>query len=183
MIAASEAHAITPSFVAHAVTLTDAFDQVRGPLERALRSLLGSREDAEDALQMAFLRCWQARAALPQIRNVRAWVWRIGLNVGRDLLDYTRRRRYKSLSRIESTAACQALSPVDDLAIQEDEDRLCEALHSLRAEEKQVFLMRQNKALTYEEIARLRGSPVGSVKTLMHGAVRKLRGMLQESTN
>jgi len=160
--------------------LTSAFDQVRTPLQQALHSMLGSWEDAEDALQSAFVRCWQARAALPQIRNPRAWVWRIGLNVGRDLLDYSRRRRCKSLAGAESEPVCSASSPADALALQEDEERLETALGSLRTEEKEVFVLRQNNFLTYKEIAKRRRCPVGSVKTLMHSATRKLRGMLHE---
>jgi RNA polymerase sigma-70 factor, ECF subfamily len=183
MIATSEARLLAEPLAVPTDELVSAFDTLRSALLNALHSMLGSREDAEDALQMSFIRCWQARAALPQIRNLRAWVWRISLNVGRDLLDYSRRRRCKSLSSVESPPLCPAVSPLDVLAVQEDEERLHAALDSLRAEEKEVFLLRQKKSLSYEEISQLRGSPVGSVKTLMHGAVQKLRGMLHESAN
>jgi RNA polymerase sigma-70 factor (ECF subfamily) len=50
----------------------------------------------------------------------------------------------------------------------------------LRPDEKEVFLLRQNAGLTYEEIASLRSSPVGTVKTQMRSAVAKLRQTLQE---
>ena len=183
MLAALRTTLPAEPLTAPADELVSAFEDLRQPLLRALLSLLGNCEDAEDALQTAFVRCWQARAALPQIRNLRAWVWRISMNVGRDLLDYTRRRRFQPLTRIEATAPSSAASPVDNVAMQEDEDRLNAALHSLRAEEKDVFVLRQTKFLTYGEIAQLRGSPIGSVKTLMHGAVQKLRGKLREHIN
>ena len=41
-------------------------------------------------------------------------------------------------------------------------------------------LLRQNGCLTYEEIARLRSNPVGTVKTQMRAAVAKLRQVLEE---
>ena len=182
MHATSEATLLLKPFASDADDLVTAFDDVRGPLLKALNSMLGSREDAEDAMQMAFIRCWQARAALPQIRNLRAWVWRIALNVGRDLLDYTRRRRTKPLTHVESTAFCRDASCIDVLALKEDEDRLNAALQRLRPEEKEVFLLRQNMSPTYGEIARSRSMPVGSVKTLMHGAVQKLRCLLTEKS-
>ena len=54
-------------------------------------------------------------------------------------------------------------------------DDLAQALVQLRPEEKEVFLLRQNGALTYEEIAELRQRPVGTVKTQMRSALAKLR--------
>ena len=54
------------------------------------------------------------------------------------------------------------------------------ALLDLRPEEKEVFLLRESGEQTFEEIARLRGSPVASGKTLMRSAVRKLRQIIQD---
>jgi RNA polymerase sigma-70 factor (ECF subfamily) len=48
----------------------------------------------------------------------------------------------------------------------------------LRQEEKEVFLLRQNGELTYEEIAEIRNAPVGTVKTQMRTALIKLRKVL-----
>src|SRR5437868_4743739 len=77
------------------------FDEIRGKLFSSLCSLLGNRDDAQDALQAAFLRCWQAREQLPKLRNVRAWIWCVTLNVGRDMRDRVWRRRAKPLSTVE----------------------------------------------------------------------------------
>jgi RNA polymerase sigma-70 factor (ECF subfamily) len=52
------------------------------------------------------------------------------------------------------------------------------ALLDLRQEEKEVFLLRQNGGLTYEQIAEVRNSPVGTVKTQMRAALQKLRKVL-----
>ena len=48
----------------------------------------------------------------------------------------------------------------------------------LRDEEKEVFLLRQNGDLTYEQIAEIRNAPVGTVKTQMRTALIKLRKVL-----
>ena len=53
-----------------------------------------------------------------------------------------------------------------------------DALMSLRPEEKEVFLLRQNGELTYEQIAAMRERPVGTVKTQMRSALQKLRAVL-----
>ena len=57
-------------------------------------------------------------------------------------------------------------------------ERLREAIAHLRPEEKEVFLLRQNGDLTYEQIAEIRNAPVGTVKTQMRTALQKLRKVL-----
>ena len=57
-------------------------------------------------------------------------------------------------------------------------ERLRAAISQLRQDEKEVFLLRQNGDLTYEQIAELRGAPVGTVKTQMRSALIKLRKVL-----
>ncbi len=72
------------------------------------------------------------------------------------------------------------LSPGQELEKKESVQRLREALVELRPEEQEVFLLRQNGDLTYEQIAVLRRRPVGTVKTQMRTALIKLRKVLQE---
>ena len=57
-------------------------------------------------------------------------------------------------------------------------ERLRTALADLRQDEKEVFLLRQNGELTYEQIAEMRNAPVGTVKTQMRAALQKLRKVL-----
>ena len=74
-----------------------------------------------------------------------------------------------------------APSPADQLVRLETLDRLRTALQQLRPEEREVFLLRQNTDRTYDEIARLRRVPVGTVKTQMRSALQKLRKVLQDA--
>jgi RNA polymerase sigma-70 factor (ECF subfamily) len=57
---------------------------------------------------------------------------------------------------------------------------LREALAQLRQEEQEVFLLRQNGELTYEEIAEMLEVPTGTVKTRMRLALSRLREVLEE---
>jgi RNA polymerase sigma-70 factor (ECF subfamily) len=153
------------------------FDELRQSLSCRLFQMLGNHEDVEDTLQVAFLHCWQARDGLPGVLNIRAWLWRVTLNAGRDLQDRVRIRRCKPISTARTQ--CHQPSPIDRVLQHEEEARLRQALTFLRPEENELFLLRQQTALTYEEIAAVRGRPVGSEKTLMRAAVRKLKKILQ----
>ena len=72
-------------------------------------------------------------------------------------------------------------APGEQLEEQEDLARLRAALLGLRPDEKEVFLLRQNGGMTYEEIAELRKAPIGTVKTQMRTALQKLRRVLAGS--
>ena len=63
---------------------------------------------------------------------------------------------------------------------QEAMQQLREAIQHLPAEEKEVFLLRQNRELTYEQIAQLDHRPVAVVKGQMRSALQKLRTVVQE---
>jgi RNA polymerase sigma factor (sigma-70 family) len=50
-----------------------------------------------------------------------------------------------------------------------------QALLSLSAEQREIFLLRQNHGLDYEEIARIRRCPLDAVKQQMRMALQRLR--------
>jgi len=159
------------------------FAEVRPRLLEKLRVLLGNEADAQDALQTAFLHCWRARASLDQVRNVRGWIWRVGVNAGRDLQKSYWRRRVRPLALAGEDALCRPACPAQALLREEQQTRLRSALEHLRPAERDVFLLRHDGALTFQEIAKQRGCPVGTAKPLMRNAVRKLRRLLHDGDN
>src|SRR5687768_11616715 len=66
-------------------TLEAAFNGLRDELVSTLAYVLGNREDAIDAAQETFLKCWRARESIPGVQNLRAWIFRVGLNTARDV--------------------------------------------------------------------------------------------------
>ncbi len=166
--------AVTP------VQLIHAFEDVREELLSTLFFILGNQEDAQDAAQEAFLKCWRYRRQMRGVRNVRAWIFRVGLNAAKDLRRNAFRRRARPLSALSPTTAFPGPSPSDLLLHREQTHRLRTALRDLRGEEKEVFLLRQNGDLTYEQVAHVTRRPVGTVKTQMRTALQKLRQVLRE---
>jgi RNA polymerase sigma-70 factor (ECF subfamily) len=159
-------------------TLVAAFNEFRDELVSTLMYLLGNRDDAQDAAQEAFIKCWRSRAGLADIQNLRAWIFRVGLNTAKDMQRSAWSRRARPLIGEEIMLASRDHSPGQVLEDKEALDRLRRALTELRNEEKEVFLLRQNGGLTYEQIAEIRQSPVGTVKTQMRSALQKLRKVL-----
>jgi RNA polymerase sigma-70 factor (ECF subfamily) len=158
-----------------------AFNGLRTELVSTLYFYLGNFEDAQDAAQEAFLKCWRFRDTMSDVRNLRAWIFRVGLNSAKDLQRNAFRRRVRPLSVAGVPLQPDSASPEKSAQDREAKERLRQALVDLRPDEKEVFLLRQNGCLTYEEIAKLRQSPVGTVKTQMRAAIAKLRQVLQET--
>jgi len=68
-----------------AAALEEAFAQYQAELLGTLFYLVGNMEDARDALQEAFVKCWRSHEKLVEVQNLKAWIFRIALNTGRDI--------------------------------------------------------------------------------------------------
>ncbi len=154
------------------------FTEIRDELVSTLCFVLGHAEDAQDVAQEAFLRCWRTQEGLPEVQNLRAWIFRVALNAAKDLQRSAWRRRVKPLVGAESMPMVETVLPIQAIEDQESLQQLRTALMDLRPEEKEVFLLRQNGELTYEQIAELSKRPVGTIKTQMRSALQKLRKVL-----
>jgi RNA polymerase sigma-70 factor (ECF subfamily) len=164
--------------LAPAERLVQVFNELRDELVSTLWFILGNRDDAQDTAQEAFLKCWRAQDHLPAVRDLRAWIFRIGINAAKDLQRSAWRRHARRLRGESDMLSGNDIAPNGKLENLESLERLRQAIKELRPEEKEVFLLRQNGELTYEEIAQVRGAPVGTVKTQMRSAIQKLRRQL-----
>ena len=163
---------------ASADSLVRAFNELRDELLSTLVYVLGNVEDAKDAAQEAFIKCWNARDQLGQIVNLRAWIFRVCFNTAKDMRRSAWHRRSRPLKAEQYVLEGKEALPHQNAERREALGRLRRAIHDLREEEQEVFLLRQNGDMTYEEIAQARGVPVGTVKTQMRAALEKLRKML-----
>jgi RNA polymerase sigma-70 factor (ECF subfamily) len=158
--------------------LVRTFNELKDELVSTLVFVLGNREDAKDAAQDAFIKCWNAREQLPQVINLRAWIFRVCFNTAKDMQRSAWNRRARPLKAEQYTMTAKDAAPSQTLERKESIERLRLAILELREEEKEVFLLRQNGELTYEQIAEVRNCPVSTVKTQMRTALEKLRRVL-----
>ncbi len=161
------------------LTLQDVFERMQSELLGALVCLVGNYEDARDALQESFLKCWKHQDQVDQVRNLKAWVFRITLNTGRDVRQTAWRRRRRGLGDNEHELPGHGKDPSATAQTAEATAMLRAAVGQLRDEEQEVFLLRQNGDLTYEEIGDELNIPTGTVKTRMRMALKHLREILQ----
>jgi len=160
------------------------------PLYAYARRMLGSAEEAEDAFQETFLR---VHLHLDRFRDgapFRPWLYQIATNVCRDRRRWWRRRPQVSLDAPVGDAA--GATYADAMAGSEagPDARACEAELAARLEEaladlplkqRAVFLMARYDGMSYEEIGKALGIPVGTVKSRMNTAVRRLLAAIEET--
>jgi RNA polymerase sigma-70 factor (ECF subfamily) len=163
----------------HGARLTGFFEESADELMGTLYFMLGDREDARDAVQETFLKCWRARAGLGEVRDLRAWVFKVALGVARDARRSAWRRKSRPLPEDETVLTAmttRSAEPASERA--ETIRRVRRAIERLPEGEREVFLLRENGELSYEEIAAMSGTPLGTVKTRMRSALARLRRAL-----
>ena len=174
--------AVSPAIPDPGSTLVAAFNAARDELVSTLMYVLGSRDDAQDAAQDAFLKCWKARDQIPDVQNLRAWIFRVALNTAKDVRRSAWNRKSRSFSGEEFSIVGRDGPPEDELDDKDALVRIRAAIFELRQDEREIFLLRQNGNLTYEQIAEMRETPIGTVKTQMRAALMKLKKILAGET-
>jgi RNA polymerase sigma factor (sigma-70 family) len=155
--------------------LIDVFERCHSNLLGTVFYVVGNLEDARDVLQDAFVKCWLHREELPGISNIQSWAFTVALNSARDRRKSAWSRRRQSLPEGDDMLSPPEYSPEAALLREEEVGRVRTAILTLDPGEQEVFLLRQNGGLTYDEIAESVGAPVGTVKTRMRSALRRLR--------
>lgn len=138
----------------------------------ALR-MLGNRDDAEEALQDAFVRAFRALAACRNRDRFGAWLYQILVNECRTRATRTARR-----DRHFVDVAPDLIDPAsrEDSAIGEEIEY---ALAQLVPEQREVFLLRYVEELGYEEIAEITGVGVSALKMRAKRGCERLRELLE----
>jgi RNA polymerase sigma-70 factor (ECF subfamily) len=143
--------------------------------------LVGNGDDAREAFQETFAKCWRLRHNIAEVNGLRAWIFRIALGAGRDFRDAPGRPHRTSLSDPDAAPLLADDLSQADAARRERMAVLRKSLMRLRPNEQEIFLLRQNAQMSYDEIAQAIHLPVGIVKTRMRLALRKLREALEAS--
>jgi RNA polymerase sigma-70 factor, ECF subfamily len=139
--------------------------------------LLGHPHDAEDATQEVFLRLYKYRRRLDQRRDLLPWLYRITVNVCRDLA--RRRSRVSQLEAEEGRNTPAVLDPQDDIR-RADQKRLVEAgLKELTPRERAALVLRDLEGFTTAEVARVLGSSQATVRSQVSSARLKLRHFVE----
>ena len=154
--------------------LEDLYDQHAGALYRYALSILGSPEDAEDAVQEIFVRIARQVSRLGKVRNVKAYLFTSARNAA-----YTRlrdRRRREELTE----AVCFEVPSVGVEEAHPDSEAIRRAFAELPVEQREVLTLHIYEQLTFEEIGRMVGSSKNTITSRYRYGLDKLRKAIGE---
>jgi RNA polymerase sigma-70 factor (ECF subfamily) len=140
--------------------------------------MLGNREDAEEALQDAFLRAFRSLGQYEERERFGAWLARILVNQCRTVAAGRRRRERAIVDVDPARLEIAAASGADRHALR---DRLERALAQLPPEQREAVVLRYTEDLSYEDMAAITGTGVSALKMRVKRAFARLRELLQEA--
>lgn len=146
------------------------------PLGRYLYGLGAAPSDVEDLVQDAFFRAFRALESWRGEASFRSWLFRIGANLRKDQY---RRDRGRVLVAIEDHDQPDRSDPEGEAGASDMARRMRAGLGQLPRLQREVFLLRAQQGLEYEEICKALGTTPGAARVHYHHAVRRLKEMMQ----
>jgi RNA polymerase sigma-70 factor (ECF subfamily) len=133
--------------------------------------------DAEDLTAQVFLRAWQSidRYRATE-RPFSAWLYRIARNAA---VDYHRAASRQVPLPDEANWASGNAEPAALVEGAETTAALQRALGQLRAEERQIILLRFIEGLSHDQVSAVTGKSAGALRILQHRTLKKLRHILR----
>jgi len=146
--------------------------------------MLGSVEDAADACQDIFIAAYEKAHSFKGNSKFSTWLYRIAIN---NCISKLRRKKIEQ--KIYDNSLLQASLATKDSAIRDDEttliknqlsERIMKAIQKLPDEQKAILELKIYQDLSFEEISKIIGIPVGTAKSRLHYALIKIRNELKD---
>lgn len=153
---------------------------------RIANRLLVQKDDAADAIQEVFLRLYKHIEKFDSAQQWDAWIYRIAINVCRDL---NRKRRWREILSLDAWLEAGGRQPTtllkaDDGAVANERRKLLEeGLRRLPEKERAALVLRDVEGLSAIEAAKVLGTREATVRSQASRARGRLREFLTERSD
>jgi len=176
---------------------TDAFSEIVTCYERfvyntACRVLTASGlsvADADDIAQDSLIKAWRSLSTFRGECSFSTWLFRVTVNTARDVIRTNARRPVVSLTRSDDDEEEPEIwdvpvtsgdeIPEDALERRETIEAVRRAVESLPDDQRQAVVLRDIHGLPYDEISRILGAEVGTVKSRINRGRTNLKKILK----
>jgi RNA polymerase sigma-70 factor (ECF subfamily) len=151
---------------------TELVERYHRRLRYYLQKMLGSADRADDAAQELWLDVLRSIGKLKEPRAFAPWLYRLA-----------RVRAYRELRRPRHPVTEYEVRELPDDAPDfsaDDAEEIHRALDQLDAEHREVLLLRFVEEMSYEQIAAVADCELGTVRSRLHYAKRKLKELIQQ---
>ena len=155
--------------------------QYQSRLLTAVARTVGERGPAEDIVQEAFMRAFEAIGRFQGRSSFYTWLYRIAFN-----LVASRHRRERSRPNpagpvpVEELQASESANPRVRAEAEERREQVRRALGDLSETFRLPLVLREIEGMNYEQIGEVLRLPVGTVKSRIHRARLELRDRLRD---
>ena len=172
----------------------NAFEKLVTEYEKAVyaiaQRMTGNPEDAADMTQETFIKAYNSLGSFRGDSKFSVWLYRIANNVCLDFLRSRSRKPTVSLSVEDDEGEESQLDVADESQSPElllerglTRDAVRRGLDTLPPDYRQILLLREIQGLRYEEISSALGIDLGTVKSRIFRARKKLCTFLIEDGN
>ncbi|WP_372794785.1 RNA polymerase sigma factor [Pontiella sp.] len=151
-------------------------------------NMTSNREDAEDLTQEVFVKAFEALPRFKGKSSFYTWVYRIAVN---KTINYRKKRNRKRALSLDSFDQDIKLddayhemtakgSPLRNISLSELQKKLNEALQNLSEKHRTVVVMHDMQGIPHDEIAKVVGASVGTVRSRLFYARRQMQTELSE---
>ncbi|HOL21852.1 MAG TPA: RNA polymerase sigma factor [bacterium] len=157
------------------------YKEYAGKLYGVAFRLVNNRQDAMDIVQESFVRAYQNWEKFRNESAVSTWMYKITLNLSYDFL---KKRSRNGTLPVEKDFEDERLHISEKNIIESDmADNIKKEIDNLTPKQKAVFILKCYEELTYEEIARITKSRVGTVKATYFQVIQKIKKNLGGKKN
>lgn len=167
--------------------LRDLFAAYAKPIYNFIYRHVLNEKDAEDISQDVFVSAWKNLRKFDPEKSFRPWLFTIARNAA---LNWIKKKKPALFSEFENEAGENALEenleseiplPDEIFARKDAAKAVNEALSRLKKEHRLVLLLRYEEDMTFEEIGKVLGEPMNTVKTRHFRGLLKLKEELLKS--
>ncbi len=167
----------------------EAFEELvkryKDPLFNYVSRMLKDRVYAEDIVQETFVRVYKNRDRYRQIAKFSTWIYTIAINLTKTEIRRQNLRRFFSLSGSSDNGKTLEL-PDNKVNLEKSAEdtimgeRIKDAIDNLPKTFREVIILRDIQELSYEEISKIVGVPLGTIKSRVNRGRTRLQKMLMD---
>jgi len=152
------------------------YDHYSGALFTIINQIVPDKDTASDVLQEVFVNVWRKISTYDETKG-RLFTWM--LNIARNAaIDKVRSKGYRDNQRTQSIAEGESGMAMSSNPVVNDVG-LKKVLTTLNEEYRKLIDLSYFQGFTHEEIAKMLGIPLGTVKTRIRTAISQLRTMIR----
>jgi RNA polymerase sigma-70 factor (ECF subfamily) len=147
---------------------------VKDRLFRLARTLLQNREDAEDALQEVYMKLWNKKEIIEDLKSPEAYAMKVMKNY---CLDKLKSRKNKHMVEIKETEiGREHITPFSSVSFDNLKDLMLKLFSTLPEQQRMIIHMRDIEHYSYEEIAQVTGMNVNAIRVNLSRARKNVKG-------